>query len=291
MAFAVKGRYQLEERNEDNFCFQGDMKNSFEPFGPDSITWKINRERVVLLGGPAAAVLQVAHPQVAMGVSAHSKFRTDTMGRLHRTLEAVYTIAFGTPEEVEHVRSGVARAHRVVKGEGYSAFDPDAQLWVLATLIMGSVTMYRRFVGPLISQELDQFLRENERFGEVFGLDPELLPKSWDAFEAYYEKMLNGPLLGSHPLCADVANAVITADSPCFMRALSPVFRVMTTEYLPQELQNRLKIEHGVLASTFWPILDRVLPSLIRVSPASVRFAPHYRRALRREGISPKEIH
>lgn len=256
------------------------MSKPFEPFGPDSMTWKINRERIVLLGGPAAAVLQVAHPQVAMGVSAHSKFRTDTIGRLHRTLEAVYTIAFGSAEEVERVRAGVARAHRAVKGEGYSAFDPDAQLWVLATLIMGSATMYRRFIGPLSAQELDQFLMENQRFGDVFGLDPGLLPKSWDTFEKDYENMLNGPLLGSHPLCPEVANAVITAESPWFMRALAPVFRAMTVEYLPAQLQVRLKIESGSLTKIFWPVLDRLLPALIKCSPPVVRYAPHYRRAL-----------
>jgi uncharacterized protein (DUF2236 family) len=256
------------------------MKKSFEPFGPDSMTWKINRERIVLLGGPAAAVLQVAHPQVAMGVSAHSKFRTDTIGRLHRTLEAVYTIAFGSVEEVERVRAGVARAHRAVKGEGYSAFDPDAQLWVLATLIMGSASMYRRFVGPLTTQELDQFLVENQRFGEVFGLDPGHLPKSWDVFENYFEQLLNGPLLGSDPLCAEVANAVIMPDSPWYMRALSPVFRAMTVEYLPAQLQARLKIESGSLTKIFWPVLDRILPALIKCSAPVVRYAPHYRRAL-----------
>jgi uncharacterized protein (DUF2236 family) len=114
----------------------------------------------------------VAHPQVAMGVAAHSKFRTDSIGRLHRTLEAVYSVAFGTSEEVERVRDGVARARRPVRGEGYSAFDQDAQLWVLATLIMGSVNMYQRFVGKLTVPELDRFLEENSRFGEVFGLDP-----------------------------------------------------------------------------------------------------------------------
>ena len=73
----------------------------FVPFSPDSMMWKINREQVVLLGGASAAVLQVAHPQVAMGVAAHSKFRSDSTGRLRRTLDSVYTVAFGTAEEVE----------------------------------------------------------------------------------------------------------------------------------------------------------------------------------------------
>ena len=58
-------------------------------FGPRSITWKINRESVLLLGGGRALLLQIAHPLVAAGVGAHSDFRTDPLGRLQRTLDAV----------------------------------------------------------------------------------------------------------------------------------------------------------------------------------------------------------
>lgn len=255
------------------------MAGEFIPFGAGSMMWRINRERVVLLAGPAAAVLQVAHPQVAMGVAAHSKFRTDSIGRLNRTLEAVYSVAFGTSEEVERVRDGVARAHRSVRGEGYSAFDQDAQLWVLATLIMASANMFRRFAGPLTEKELNQFLEENARFGEVFGLDPGMLPKSWDGFQTYYEHMLSGSLLGSHPLCAEVANAVIKPDAPWFMRALSPVFRALAVEYVPPTLRERLRIDSVSLTGTAWLTLDSILPSLIRFAPENLRYAPQYLHA------------
>lgn len=252
------------------------MDGSFPPFGLESMMWRINRERVVLLAGPAAAVLQVAHPQVAMGVAAHSKFRADSIGRLHRTLEAVYSVAFGTSDEIEHVRDVVARSHRSVRGEGYSAFDQDAQLWVLATLIMGSVNMYRRFVGKLTVPELDRFLEENARFGEVFGLDTGLLPKSWVVFERYFEATLKGPLLGSHRLCVEVANAVIEPESPRYMRVCSPVFRALTIEYIPPILRERLRIRPGLMAGVIWPVLDRLLPIMVRMCPASIRYAPRY---------------
>ena len=91
--------------------------SAFVPFSPDSMMWRINRERVVLLGGASAALLQVAHPQVAMGVAAHSRFHSDSIGRLRRTLDAVYTVAFGNAGEVGRVRAAVARAHGPVQGE------------------------------------------------------------------------------------------------------------------------------------------------------------------------------
>ena len=263
--------------------------SAFEPFTPDSMMWKINRERVVLLGGASAAVLQVAHPQVAMGVAAHSKFRNDSTARLRRTLDAVYAVAFGSAEEVDRVRGAVARAHAPVQGKSpapYSAFDPNAQLWVLATLIMASTNMFRRFVGPLTEKELNQFLEENARFGEVFGLSPALLPQTWPEFEDYWSGMMDGSLLGSHPICGEVARAVVCPDAPWTMRALSPVFQALTLEYLPPSLRARLGFPNPSGQSKLWRLLDGALPSLRRLAPPSVRFAPHYLRATRSRGKS-----
>lgn len=257
--------------------------SAFEPFKPDSMMWRINRELVVLLAGPTAAVLQVAHPQVAMGVAAHSRFRSDSIGRLRRTLDAVYAVAFGSEAEVALVRQAVARAHRSVQGESpqhYSAFDPGAQLWVLATLIMSSVNMFRRFVGPLTENERDQFLVENARFGEVFGLAPEILPGSWQEFEAYWQDMISGPLLGSHPLCAEVAQAVVRPDAPRSMRVFAPVFRALALEYLPVPLRERLGFSGRPSPHWVWGPLDCTLPFLLRVAPARLRHAPQYLHAI-----------
>lgn len=244
--------------------------------------WRINRERLVLLGGGAAAVLQVAHPQVARGVAAHSRFRTDSSGRLHRTLQAVYTVAFGDSNEVEAVRSGVARAHAAVRGTGYSAFDPEAQLWVVATLIMGSLTNFERFVDVLTATERDQFLRENQRFAEVFGLDPDEIPTPWDAFLRYWNATLHSDLLGSDPICADVANGVVRPDAPWAMRRLSPLFRALTLEYLPSPLARRLNLSPSKLQTPTWSLLDLLLPKLLPAMPPSMRYAPQYLAALKR---------
>jgi uncharacterized protein (DUF2236 family) len=258
------------------------MKSAFVPFQRDSLMWQINRERLVLLGGGAAAVLQVAHPKVARGVAAHSSFRADSSGRLRRTLDAVYTVAFGPSAAVEAVRASVARAHAVVRGAGYSAFDPDAQLWVMATLIMGSVTNYERFVTVLTAAERDLFLSENMRFADVFGLESDHMPKSWDAFQDYWNAMLHGDVLGSDPVCAEVANAVIRPDAPLMMRWLAPVFRALTLEYLPSPLAQRLHLSPSKLQKPLWSTLDQFLPRLLRIMPPSMRYAPQYLAALKR---------
>jgi uncharacterized protein (DUF2236 family) len=258
--------------------------SAFKAYQPDSMMWRINRERITLLAGPAAAVLQAAHPQVAMGVAAHSRFRTDSMGRLRRTLAAVYTIAFGSEQDVARVRDAIARVHAPVKGAGpqaYSAFDPGAQLWVLATLIMASTTMYQRFIAPLSEDELDQFLMENQQFGEVFGLDPSLLPTNWNAFERYYQSMLESSLLGSLPICAEVAQAAVAPRTPWHMRIFTPVFRALAFEYIPPHLRERVGFTREYEKAWLWKVLDQTLPILIRIAPRSLHCAGQYLRAVR----------
>ncbi|MFV0336768.1 MAG: oxygenase MpaB family protein, partial [Chthoniobacterales bacterium] len=85
-------------------------------FSPNSSLWKVTSELVILLGGPMAAVLQAAHPEVAVAVTHHSSFKTDPTGRLERTLEAVYTLVFGTQEEAEALVAHIAEIHRHIRG-------------------------------------------------------------------------------------------------------------------------------------------------------------------------------
>jgi uncharacterized protein (DUF2236 family) len=256
-------------------------------FGPGSAMWRINRERVVLLGGPAAAVLQVAHPMVARGVARHSRFREDSVGRLARTLDAVYGVAFGTDDEVRRIESAVARAHARVRGDGYSAFDPAAQKWVMATLIMGSASMFERYVGPIPRTELDRLLEENDRFGAVFGLPRGHLPTHWPTFLAYWHAMLHGPELGSDPLCARVAQAVLKPQAPFGLRMLAPFLTLLAVAEMPQTLAARLGLPDPRRADALTGILRTFLPFVLRRVGPRMRFAPRYLEALRRGGGTP----
>ena len=67
-------------------------------FSASSLSWQVNRNWFPLLGGARAAILQVCDPLVAAGVASYSTFRTDPFGRLDRTLDAMLTISFASPE-------------------------------------------------------------------------------------------------------------------------------------------------------------------------------------------------
>src|ERR1035441_5859058 len=53
-------------------------------FGTDSISWKINRESALFLGAGRAALLQLAHPWVAVALTQHSSLLNNPIARLDR---------------------------------------------------------------------------------------------------------------------------------------------------------------------------------------------------------------
>src|SRR5690349_13092641 len=101
------------------------------------MVWRVDREAAVLLAsGPRALLLQVAHPKVAAAVADHSRYASDPLGRLERTLDAIYSFAFADLPTARAAVARVNRRHGPVKGtlpdavgahpagDAYDALDP-----------------------------------------------------------------------------------------------------------------------------------------------------------------------
>jgi uncharacterized protein (DUF2236 family) len=258
-------------------------------FAPESEIWRINRERCGLIYGPAAAILQVAHPRIAQGVYDHSKFRTDTVGRLHRTLESTNRIVFGRVSEAEAMRKRLAAVHERVRGTvragikgpyAYSAFEPDLLLWVLATLITAAVRGYEFVYGELPIARKEAFYCDMCRFGTYFGLDESLPPKGWRAFEAYYKNMVEGDLLGSHSMCRELARAVIYPQDFAGTRLLGRLIDFLSIETLPPKVRARLGLRSTISSRFRMRLARNVLPGVFPVLPRRLRFCPEYLRAV-----------
>src|ERR1700726_929833 len=142
-------------------------------FGDDSITRRVNRENILLLGGGRALLMQLAHPKVAAGVDEHSDFRLHPIRRLRRTIRMTMAIVFGDRETALAAARGVNQLHARVQGAGYRALDPDLLLWVYATLADTALVTYETFVQPLSGRERDDFHREFKLLGELLGIPPD----------------------------------------------------------------------------------------------------------------------
>ena len=171
-------------------------------FGPDSITWRVNREGVLLLGGGVALIEQLAHPLVAAGVSQHSNYREDPWGRLYRTLDLTTKIVFGSTATAEEASARIRHTHGRVRGKAeesagaypegtpYDARTPELVLWVHATLVHTSLQVYQRYVRRLTIEEQSRYYEEQKTLGEQVGAPREMQPETFADFNDYFDGML-----------------------------------------------------------------------------------------------------
>jgi uncharacterized protein (DUF2236 family) len=258
-------------------------------FAPESEMWRVNRERCGLIYGPAAAILQLAHPRIAQGVYDHSNFRNDTLGRLRRTLSSTNQIAFGRLSQARAMSERVAARHRKVGGavssgvggpRTYSAFEPDLLLWVLATLIAAAVKGYELVYGELPMARKEAFYRDMRRFGTFFGIPESLAPNGWRAFDAYYKKMVEGELLGSHWMCGELARGVVHPQDTVGTAILGRAIDFVAIETLPPKVRERLGLKSTAWSRFRMRLARRVLPRVFPALPPKLRFYPEYLNAM-----------
>lgn len=248
-------------------------------YQPDSVSWRVNRESVVLLAGGRALLMQLAHPAVAAGVAEHSDFQRHPIARLLRTLGLSLALTFGTEEQTHEAARAINRVHQRVQGRGYTARDPALLLWVQATLIDSALTAYGTFVRPLSAAERAAYVEEGKAVGRLLGIPEQIYPTGLSAFEDYVRSMLEGPDLVVDARARALAAAVLRP----------PVRIVPGLVWLPTEaitaglLPHRLREDFGIAWDTprrfFFSSVTWALPRLLPVVPAPLRILPQARVA------------
>jgi uncharacterized protein (DUF2236 family) len=105
---------------------------------PSDEPWKVHRDFGTLVGGIRALLMQALHPGSLAGVSKHSRYETDALGRLSGTIRWLTVTTFASNAAVENEAARVNRLHKRVSGTyevdakplSYRAADQDLLLWV-----------------------------------------------------------------------------------------------------------------------------------------------------------------
>jgi uncharacterized protein (DUF2236 family) len=245
-------------------------------YQPDDTLWQVNRELSLLLSGPRALLLEVAHPAVAAGVAQHSNFRRNPLKRLFRTVGMMQRMSFGDPEAVRKAARSVNHCHRPVEGTitehagpyqpgmAYSADDPALRLWVHATLVDSSIEAYNAFVRPLDDDERHAFYADSRAMGRMFGIPPGMLPATYADFRAYFADMLASDTLTVGQTGRDIADALFA------LPVIGPLGRWSSFAGLGL-LPARLRADFGFAWSdahqTRWDRLAKRLRTLRRLTP------------------------
>lgn len=170
-------------------------------FGPDSVSWQVNREVTVLFGGARALLMQAAHPLVLAGARQTGFYERNPWKRLERTLQLTYTITFGTRAEamasIERINRVHVDVHGVdeVTGLPFDALDPSLLLWVHACLVDSTLLFERLTVGKLDDEGRERFHREQMVGAELLGIPRALIPPSVPALRAYIDDVVASGIL------------------------------------------------------------------------------------------------
>jgi uncharacterized protein (DUF2236 family) len=263
-------------------------------FGPGSQVWQIWRERLLLLGGPAAALLQLTHPLIAAGVATHSSFRDDPLRRLRAVLNTTLTVVFGDHQQALAAATRVGQVHRRVQGRlsvasgcfpagsPYRASDPQLALWVHATLVMVALEVVDQFVSPLGSQQRADYYQQSKPFARLFGVTEQFLPDDYEGFQAYLRGMLQGPELAVDQTAQELAAAVLEGWLRGLPHPPSATTKLVTAGLLPARFQEGYGLAWGRPQQHHYAALRALLCAAAPSLPPSVRFWPHYLVALRR---------
>jgi len=254
--------------------------------GTKSVSWKINREVIVVAGWGRAVLLQLAHPAVAAGVHDHSSFRGSLLSSFRRTqstVGAMLSLTFGDTEQMITAAAGINTIHdrvrgRVCEGEAYSAHDPDLQRWVHATLLESIPLSYELLVGPLTPRERDRYCSEAAIMEPLLGMPAGWLPPDSAQLDTYMREMLAGGSIAVTDTSRALARALLY---PPRWRLAWPVFRAMqllTIGSLPPSIRQAYGFAwraREVRAFARWTTLLR---TSLRLLPAVAREWPIARR-------------
>lgn len=272
---------------------------------PGSPVWRAFNDPRMFSTSGYATLLQVAHPTVGHGVHQYSSFLKDPWGRLLRTLDYVHGTIYGGPEMAGHIGARVRSMHKTIKGtkpsgERYSAMEPEAFAWVHATLAASIVHGHEHFARPMSAGEKQAFLDEWLGVGRFIGVRERDLPKRWDDFARYFDRVVEEDLAWT-PAVPEVMQTLERSQAPnvpglrpglwrVVSRPMSLQLRVSTVGLLPPVLRERLGLPYSRgdrrLYGGFCR-LARLTEPLMHGSPAE--FGPRYVR-WRRQALARGDV-
>ncbi len=221
-------------------------------FDDRSMIRRVHREKVVLLHGRRALLMQAAHPLAFAGLIAHTGSLDAPYERLARTARVIEAVIFGPRAEADRLTRRVRAMHgrvngvltepagRFPAGTPYAAGDPQLLLWVLATLADSGLVVHERYVGGLRRSERDAYWRDYRQVGRLFGLTPDQMP---DSLDQYMRAMLAGDDLAVTDTARELAvRIVLHPPVPLAARPVLELANFVTVGLLPGRLRREYRL-------------------------------------------------
>jgi uncharacterized protein (DUF2236 family) len=251
-------------------------------FGPDSASWKVNRESALFLGAGRAALLQLAHPWVAASLDEHSTLMARPIDRFHGTFRIVFCMIFGTLDQAlaasRHLHALHTRIQGAIpedvaaykRGSHYEANEVEALRWVYSTLVESAVVAYECAMGPLGDAERERYYAESRILAGLFGLSAADLPENWKAFAEYSTGMHDSDSLGVSARARAMAHGLLSGAGSW----IHPPhwYCSLTTEWMPERFREEFGLVFGAKEQRAAAAAKKRIPAIYKRLPAAIRF-------------------
>ena len=205
-------------------------------FLPSDAPWVVHRDFGTLVGGIRALLMQALHPGSLAGVSQHSRYEQDPLGRLAGTIRWLTVTTFGTHDAVLREAGRVNRLHdRVVgtyestKGEriAYRAADPELLLWVHVAFMESFLVAHETYATSPIpcgdaNSPADNYVKQWAASVEPLGLAE--VPKTRADVDSIISALWKQGVLVSTPATQSVVQFI---KNPPLPSAAKPIYRLL----------------------------------------------------------------
>ena len=284
---------RLVSKNDSESLIAAIERDNADPragiFGPQSMSWRINRESALFLGAARAALLQLAHPWVATALEQHSSLMARPIARFHNTFRIVFTMIFGSLGQAVAAARHLYALHTRIRGQmteevaayprgsAYEANEIAALRWVYATLVETAVLAYECVMPPLSAAELAAYFAESKTLAGLFGLPASELPDDWAGFVAYCRAMEASHLLEVSQTARVMAHELLAGAGSW----IKPPrwYRALTTEWLPERFRSEFGIQFDKEDRQVAQRGKNWLPRMYRKLPGAIRFVGPWHEA------------
>ena len=266
--------------------------------GPHSMTWKIEKEAIFVLGSMRAILMQLAHPLIAVGSDMHSCLMSDPFGRAKRTFTLSQRFAFGSDAMVHDAARTINRLHTHVhgilpmevgayaKGTPFKARDPELLLWANAAWVDTVLLTYSLFFGPLSSAEKEQYYQESKVRVHLLGLPMSAMPETIRDVEQYINDMLNSNRLATTPQARRLVQQALFLPSSVWLRPLTHLNRYITCAILPPSIREIYGLQWDPQQQRNFELLVQSVRVVLPYLPRYMRELPTARRMIKQERAS-----
>lgn len=273
-------------------------RHAFTGFRRGSAIRRITAEPILGLLLQRTLVMDVAHVKVGAGVTHHSLFQANPLGRAWSTLDLGLRMVWGDAEVARAAATQVYRFHDHVNGElpdanpafaagdAYTAHDASLLLWVWATLVDVAEVAHARWLRPLSSDDADAFYADMATFARFFGIPADMIPPDRTAFGADWAQAIDGDELVATPTSEAIAREVLWYRHWNVPAPLTRPLRVLSIGTLDPRIRERFGLELSAADQRLFDRLDALLVRTYRSRPAwLVQRMPELYIALRRPPI------